>query len=175
MVGRRRGQLFAAGLTAVFGLFVALSVVAGFEPGARIGHTFLATLADMMNVLPCAFVLVGLFDAWVKRETIERHFGERSGIRGYVAALLLAGTTVGGIYVAFPVAYSLQRKGAKLGVVFAYIGLSGACRIPMTMFEASFMGATFTVVRLVVTVPLICLSSSVLARFLAKRGYQVSE
>ena len=175
MVGRQRGRLFAAGLTAVFGLFVALSVVAGFEPGARIGHTFLATLADMMNVLPCAFVLVGLFDAWVKPGTVEKHMGAGSGIRGHLGALLLAGTTVGGIFVAFPIAYSLYKKGAKLEVVFAYIGLSGACRIPMMTFEASFMGITFTGVRIAVTVPLIYLSSIALAAFLGKRGYELSE
>jgi len=158
-----------------FGLFWAISLVVGFDPGTRVGRTFVAVLADMMKVLPCAFVLVGLFDAWVKRETIERHFGETSGIRGYVGVLLLAGTTVGGIYVALPVAYSLYKKGAKLGVVFAYIGFSGACRLPMTMFEASFVGMTFTVVRLVVTVPLIYLSSIALSLFLARRGYQLSE
>ncbi len=158
-----------------FGVFLAGSLMLGFEPGTRIGRTFVVTLADMTTILPCAFVLVGLFDAWVKRETVERHFGDTSGIRGYVGALLLAGTTVGGIYVAFPVAYSLHKKGAKLGVVFSYVGLSGACRIPMTMFEASFMGMTFTVVRLAVTVPLIYLSSIALSRFLTKRGYQLRE
>ncbi len=148
-------RILDAVLIGGFGAFLAVSLMIGFEPGARIGRTFVVTLADMMRILPCAFVLVGLFDAWVKRGTAERHFGETSGIRGYVGALLLAGTTVGGIYVAFPVAYSLHKKGAKLGVVFAYIGLSGACRIPMTMFEASFMGITFMAVRLAVTVPLV--------------------
>jgi uncharacterized membrane protein YraQ (UPF0718 family) len=158
-----------------FGLFLLTSLVVGFEPGNRVGRTFVATLADMMKVLPCAFVLVGLFDAWVKPETIDRHFGETSGIRGYVGVLLLAGTTVGGIYVAFPVAYSLYKKGAKLGVIFAYIGLSGACRIPMIMFEAAFMGMTFTAVRLIVTVPLVYLSAIALSLFLARRGYKLLE
>ena len=169
------GRVFEIALIGGFGLFLALSLVVGFQPGTRIGRSFVTTLGDMMKVLPCAFVLVGLFDAWVKRGTIEKHFGEGSGIRGYVGALLLAGTTVGGIYVAFPVAYSLYKKGAKLDVIFAYIGLSGACRIPMMTFEASFMGITFTSVRLIVTVPLIYLSSIVLAAFLGKRGYGLSE
>ena len=56
-----------------------------------------------------------------------------------------------------------------------YIGLSGACRIPMMTFEASFMGITFTGVRIAVTVPLIYLSSIALAAFLGKRGYELSE
>ncbi|MDI6701286.1 MAG: hypothetical protein QME48_08705 [bacterium] len=53
-----------------------------------------------------------------EKETVEKHFGEAAGIRGYVWAALLAGTTVGGLYVAFPVAYSLYKKGAKLSIIF---------------------------------------------------------
>ena len=174
MKEKSRGILNSV-LICSFGVFLVASLMIGFEPGTRIGRTFVATLTDMMKILPCAFVLASLLDTWVKRETVEKHFGETSGFRGYIGALLLASTTIGGIYVAFPIAYSLHRKGAKLGVVFSYIGLSGACRIPMMMFEASFMGMTFTVVRLAVTVPLVYLSSLVLARFLTKRGYRLSE
>lgn len=175
MVKEKVGQIVKVALVGCFGLFLAVSLIAGFEPGRRVGHTFIATGGDMMKLLPCAFILIGLFDTWVKRETVERHFGEGSGIRGYLWGILLAGTTVGGLYVAFPLAYSLHKKGARLSVVFAYIGFSGSCRIPMTMFEASFMGITFTAVRLAVSVPLILLSSALMGKFLARRNYVLSE
>ena len=165
-------QLAAVG---AFGLFVAGSFAGGLGPGRQMGVTFATTLVSMLKLLPCAFVLIALFDVWVKRETVERHFGQGSGIRGYLWGILLAGMTVGGMYLAFPVACSLFRKGAKLSVVFAYVGLAGVCRIPMTMFEASFMGATFTAVRLAVTIPLVVLSSLLLGRILERRGYQVTE
>lgn len=162
-------------LAAVFAAFVGASFLIGLGTGERMGQTFGMTLLEMMKVLPCAFILIGLFDVWIKRETIERHFGKGSGIRGYLWSILLAGTSVGGMYVAFPVAYSLYRKGAELSVVFAYVGFAGACRIPMTMFEASFMGATFTAVRLAVSVPLIVLSAVAMGRILERRGYKITE
>jgi uncharacterized membrane protein YraQ (UPF0718 family) len=168
-------QLSMLALTAGFATFAGVSFLIGLETGERMGQTFGTTLLQMMKLLPCAFVLIGLFDIWVKRETVERQFGKGSGIRGYLWGMLLAGTSVGGMYVAFPMAYSLHRKGADLSVVFAYVGFAGACRIPMTMFEASFMGATFTVVRLAVSVPLIVLSATAMGGVLKRWRYEIRE
>ena len=162
-------------VVAAFGLFVACSFAGEFATGRQIGHAFASTLLEMLKILPCAFVLIALFDVWVKRETVERHFGKGSGVRGYVWGIVLAGMSVGGMYVAFPVAYSLFRKGAKLSVIFAYVGFAGVCRIPMTMFEASFMGGLFTAVRLSVSIPLVIVAALIMGRILERRGYQVSE
>ena len=89
-----------------------------------------------------------------QKETVEKHLGKESGIRGYTWGVLLAGTTVGGLYVAFPVAYSLYNKGAKLSVIFTYLGASAICRVPMTIFETSFMGIKFSIIRWSVSLPL---------------------
>ena len=89
--------------------------------------------------------------------------------------MLLASTTVGGLYVAFPVAYSLHNKGAKLSVVFTYIGASAICRVPMTIFEASFMGIKFSAIRLLVSLPLVIISSILLGDYLEKRNYKIME
>ena len=129
----------------------------------------------MLKILPPAFILIGLFEIWVKRETVEKHFGEASGIKGYILAILLASTTVGGLYVAFPVAYSLNSKGAKLSVIFTYIGASAICRIPMTIFEASFLGIKFTSIRLIVSISLVIITSIFLSNYLTKKGYNITE
>jgi uncharacterized membrane protein YraQ (UPF0718 family) len=149
--------------------------VSGFGPGREIGHNFASFSLDMLKILPCAFILIGLFEIWVKRETIERHFGEKSGIRGYLLGILLASTTVGGLYVAFPVAYSLYSKGAKLSVIFTYIGASAICRVPMTIFEASYLGVNFSAIRLLVAIPLVVITSMLLGDYLTKRNYKITE
>lgn len=168
----RIGQVL---VTAGFVGFVAASFATGLPVGREMGSTFAAVAVDMLALLPCALVLIALFDVWVPRETVERHFGKGSGVRGYLWGMLLAGMTVGGMYVAFPVAGSLFRKGARLTVVFAYVGLAGVCRIPMTFFEASFLGGSFTALRLAVSIPLVVASSHVLGRVLERRGYRIAE
>ena len=161
-------------LIAACAVFVAVSLAAGFEPGRRTADSLLLFLREMIFVLPPAFILIGLFETWVPRSLVERHLGSESGVLAYLWAFLLAGTTVGGLYVAFPVAYSLYRKGARLGVIFAYVGLSGICRVPMTLFEVAFLGATFTLLRYAVGVPLVILLSDRLGSVLEKRGYELT-
>ena len=139
------------------------------------GRHFGLFALDMLKILPCAFILIGLFEVWVKKETVEKHLGEGSLVRGYLWALLLAGTTVGGLYVAFPVAHSLYKKGAKLSVIFTYISAAAVFRVPMAVFEASFMGLKFTAIRFSVSLPLIILSSILLGIYLKKKEYHIRD
>lgn len=164
---------WAAGATGLFALFVAGSLIAGYPPGEAIGGNFLGFSVQMLKILPCVFVLVGLFDVWIKQATVERHLGYGSSRLSYLWAVLLAGTTVGGLHVAFPVAQALYVKRAKLGVVLAFLSSAGICRVPMTLFEASFLGWRFTCVRFAVSLPLVILSSAALGYWFDRRGYRL--
>lgn len=160
---------------AIYFVFIANSFVIGFKPGKQIGHNFFSFSIEMLKLLPCAFILIGLFEVWIKKGSVEKHLGKDSGAIGYIWVILLAGTTVGGLYVAFPVAYSLFKKGAKLSVIFTYIGASAICRIPMTIFESSFMGIKFSLIRLIVSIPLVILSSVWLENYLENKNYKIME
>jgi len=158
-----------AGYAAVLGALIHHDV----PVGAEAARTLVTFGGAMLAILPAAFVLIGLFEVWVPRAVVERHVGEGTGLISYVWAVLLAGTTVGGIYVSFPVAYALHRKGARLGFILAYITLSGVARIPMTLFEMSTLGIAFTIIRYFVAVPLVVLISHVWGSRLDKRGYRL--
>jgi len=168
----KRGSIVRIALVSLYAVFLIASWVLDFAPGKEIGGNLAGFSAEMLTILPGAFVLVGLFEVWVGRETVEKHLGEGSGVRGYLWAVLLAGTTVGGLYVALPVAYSLFRKGAKLGVIFTYIGASAICRVPMAVFEVSFLGLKFTAVRLLVSLPLVIGTAALLGAYLTRKGYR---
>jgi len=171
----KRNDIIRVVLISSYVIFLIASWISGFNPGKEISYNFATFALAMLKLLPFAFILIGLFEVWVKRETVEKHLGEESGIRGYIWAVLLAGTTVGGLYVAFPVAYSLYSKGAKLSVIFTYLGASAICRIPMTIFEASFLGIKFTLIRLFVSLPLVVITSILLGDYLTKRNYKIME
>ncbi|MHC4430674.1 MAG: permease [Planctomycetota bacterium] len=168
----RRSLIKLTGLVSYLA-FIAVSAVTDSSPGKGIGSNFVYFWADLIKVLPFAFVLIGLFEVWVSRETVERHLGEESRATGYLWALVLSGITVGGVFVAFPVAYSLHKKGAALGVIFTYIGASAVCRVPMNLFELSFMGLKFTAIRLGVSLPLVVFSSVLLGRYLKEQNYEL--
>ncbi len=153
-------------------IFLAASLATGFKPGIQTGRNLLDFAYQIARVLPFAFVLIGLFEVWVPKKTVEKHLGTGSGIQGYIWAIVLAGPMVGGLYVALPMAVTLYKKGAGLGVILTFIGASSLCRIPMLIFEASFLGIPFSLARLIIAIPLVTVSSAFLGGVLEKRGYQ---
>lgn len=159
----------------LFLLFLGGSFLFHFSPGIRMGENFYLFAKDMLLILPPAFVLIGLFDVWAKRETIEKHFGETSGSRGYVWSILLAATTVGGVFVAFPVANALYHKGARYSMIMTYLTAASLVMIPMSIMEATILGVKFTLIRLLVSLPLVIVFSVVLEKLLNRLRYQLPD
>ncbi|ADQ15560.1 permease [Halanaerobium hydrogeniformans] len=157
----------------IFAAFIVISYFIEFELGERIGENFLIFARDMIAILPPAFVLIGLFDVWVSRETIENNFGNTSGFKKYIYAILLAATTVGGTFVAFPVANSLYHKGANFSSIFTYVTAASLVMIPMSIMEASILGIKFTAIRIGVSLPLVVISSIMLGNFFSKINYKI--
>lgn len=158
-----------------FILFITISSLVDFSIGERMADNFFIFAWDMVKILPPAFLLIGLFDVWVSRETIEKSFGHVSGFKKYIWSILLATTTVGGTFVAFPVAHSLYKKGAKYSAIFAYITSASLVMVPMTIMEASILGLKFSMVRLGVSLPLVVVSSMFLGSYFESRNYELPE
>jgi len=169
----KKGELISIVLFVLAVTFVIFSYATNYEDGEKTGLAFINVMIEMLKILPFAFILIGLFEAWIKRETVIKHLGDKSGIKGYFLVLLLAGLSVGGLFVAFPLAETLHKKGASLKIIFAYLGFAGIFRIPMTIFEISFLGLPFPLVRLLVTIPLFLLIGIVLGTILKKRNYKL--
>ena len=62
-----------------------------------------------------------------------------------------------------------------MGIVLAYLGGSAVCRVPMTIFEASFLGIKFSLIRLGVSIPLVILTSMWLGSYLERTGYRLPD
>ncbi len=104
-------------------------------------------IATILGILPPVFVLLGLFDTWVPRERVAPHLGEGSGAKGVMLALFLGAASAGPLYVAFPVAEVLLRKGASVRNIFIFIGSWSTMRAPMILFEIQNMGFVFGLSR----------------------------
>lgn len=106
-----------------------------------------SNLIEMIMVLPPVFILLGLLDVWVKRETMVKMMGKDSGTLGILLAFFLGSAAAGPLYAAFPVALTLLRKGSSFKNVLILIGAWSTTKIPLLLFEASSMGLVFTITR----------------------------
>jgi uncharacterized membrane protein YraQ (UPF0718 family) len=110
------------------------------------------SIGNIMIIIPPIFVLLGLLDIWVPRETIIKLMGEGSGIRGVVLAFLLGSFAAGPLYASFPIAMVLMRKGTKFSNVIVFIGAWSTTKIPLLLFEAHSMGWRFMLSRLLIDI-----------------------
>ncbi len=151
----------------VFLLFFAVNIALLFlEPST--GWKALALTGDnvveMLSFLPPIFVLLGLLDVWVDRETMMKYMGEKSGLRGMMLAFLLGSAAAGPLYAAFPLSGVMMKKGASLFNVFIFIGAWSTTKIPLIMFETATLGFRFMLMRLILNVIGIVLIAVILAK-----------
>lgn len=106
------------------------------------------SLKEMILIVPPIFVLLGLLDVWVERETMMKYMGEGSGIKGILLAFFLGSAAAGPLYVAFPLAGALLKKGATIFNVFIVIGAWATTKIPLILFETTNLGFRFMMIRL---------------------------
>lgn len=123
------------------------------QTGATIFRKTGANFLQMLGVLPPIFVLLGLLEAWVPRETIIRFLGEDSGLTGILLSLFLGAAAAGPLYGAFPVAATMLRKGAKFSNVMVLLYSWSTLKLPMFLFETAALGARFSVTRMLINIP----------------------
>ncbi|HDR7797291.1 TPA: permease [Bacillus tropicus] len=105
-------------------------------------------ILDMLFLLPPVLLFVGLLDQWVKKETLMKYMGEKSGIYGILFSLLLGGIAAGPLYVAFPIAALLLNKGASIRYIVFFLGVWTTAKLPILVYEFSSFGATFTLIHI---------------------------
>lgn len=115
-------------------------------------------LIEMFLFIPPIFVLVGLLDVWVPRKIVEKNVGPDSGLRGVVISMLVATAAAGPLYAGFPVADALLKKGCRMANAVIFLGTWATIKIPMLMMEIKFMGMSFALTRLALTVPVVILT-----------------
>jgi uncharacterized membrane protein YraQ (UPF0718 family) len=160
----------------LFAVFTAASYSFHFQPGKTIFRTgFLPFLKEMILFLPFMFILIGLADVWFSKEEVEKHLGANSGFRGTVYVILLSMLQAGPLYGAFPVAFLLWKKGASIRNIFIYLGAFSTLKIPMILFEISFLGWKFSLIRTLVTLPVILLIAIIMERYFANKTFKINE
>lgn len=106
------------------------------------------SILDMLFLLPPIFILVGLLDQWVTKETLISYMGEKSGIYGVLFTLLLATVAAGPLYIAFPIAILLLKKGASVRYIVFFLGAWSTVKLPVLLYEFTSFGLKFTLIHI---------------------------
>lgn len=130
-------------LVLINGLLFLIEPELGQEAVSRSAHNLL----EMLSVIPPIFILLGLMDVWVPRETMMKYMGKDAGIKGGIFAFVLGSFSAGPLYASFPVAAVFLKKGVSLTNIFLFIGAWSTTKIPMMLFEITQLGSKFALIR----------------------------
>jgi len=136
--------------------------------GKIAGKATWSYLKEMIFIFPAVLIAMGLFMVWVNRQTVIKYLGESSGPTGLLLAIALGTLPTGPLYVAFPIALMLLKKGARTANVMAFLCSWAAMSIPAELMEFRFLGWKFTLLRFGLTFVLI-IPMCLFAEWLYKR------
>lgn len=109
-------------------------------------------LLEMIMILPAVIILMGLFSIWIPNETIGKYLGKSSGIRGIFIAFIFGALPTGPLYIVFPMAGTLLKKGASISNIVIFLSAWACIKIPQEIVEIQFLGLKFMLTRLILTI-----------------------
>ena len=124
-----------------------LLLIAKPELGQEAAALSFDNLLEMLSIIPPIFLLLGLMDVWVPKETIMKYMGKGAGIKGGILAFVLGAFSSGPLYASFPVAAVFLKKGVSLSNIFLFVGAWSTAKIPMMLFEITQLGSKFAMIR----------------------------
>lgn len=142
-------------LLVMSGITILLAVIGVADQGPGIiSQALLAggeMLIEVVPLLIAAFILAGMIQVVVSRETINKWLGRDSGIKGIMIGGIAGALVPGGPYIFYPIAASFLLSGAEIGTAVTFVvakNLWSLSRLPM---EVALLGPRLTIIRFVVT------------------------
>jgi uncharacterized membrane protein YraQ (UPF0718 family) len=129
----------------------------------------IGNIKTVLTLLPPIFIIIGLMDVWVPRETMIKYMGEKSGFIGGFLAVLMGAIGAGPLYVAFPIAALLLKKGARLAYVFLFLSTWSSMKLPIIMYEWASLGGKFTIIHITSSLVVYITGSFLMERLLCKK------
>lgn len=137
--------------------------------GQKVTKLSLNNFVEMLSVIPPIFLLLGLMDVWVPKETIMKYMGKGAGIKGGIFAFILGSFSSGPLYAAFPIAAVFLKKGVSLTNIFIFIGAWSTTKIPMMLFEITQLGEKFALSRFGLNLIAIIILAFIMERTTSKK------
>lgn len=106
---------------------------------------------EVLLILPPVLILMGLADVWVPKEKIKKYLGKESGFRGVLLSIFLGTLPTGPLFIAFPLAGEMLRKGARIANVVVFLGAWASLKMPQIGAEIQFLGLEFSLYRVILT------------------------
>ena len=123
---------------------------------------------EMILILPAVMILMGLFNVWISEKAVTNYLGKQSGFKGSLISVFLGALPTGPLYVAFPLASSMIKKGASISNIVVFLSAWACLKIPQELVELQFLGWKFMMLRWTLTVILVIIMGITIEKIMNK-------
>ena len=117
------------------------------DKGMVVAKTVSVTFMEVLDIIVAVSIFIGLFQVWVKPQTIVKLLGKGSGFKGVALVCTFPILMGGSLFTVFPLLKTLREKGARSGAIAAFITAWGG-KAPLLPLEIKFLGWQFAVLRI---------------------------
>ncbi|MCK4743853.1 MAG: hypothetical protein KAT25_08540 [Sulfuriflexus sp.] len=140
----RCGWLFLAIVLLIYGV----TALFDSELTLKAMTSFIHLLDKVLPVLLIVFILIFIVNLLLEPALVKKYLGSRSGIMGWLTAIVGGVLSTGPIYPWYALLKDLREKGMKtsLAAVFLY---SRAIKLPLLPMLVHYFGITYTMVLVI--------------------------
>lgn len=135
------GWIFLAIVLLIYGVTALFDSALALEAAI----SFIQLLDKVVPVLLIVFILIFIINLLLEPTRVKKYLGSRSGIMGWLTAMVGGVLSTGPIYPWYALLQDLREKGMKtsLAAVFLY---SRAVKLPLLPLLVHYFGITYTMV-----------------------------
>lgn len=137
-----------------------------------IKETDYSLILMILLYLPGFVLLMGLFEVLLPEKFVVKHLGKQSGIMGSIYCFLLGSLIPGPLYLAFPLAAVLLKKGIGRFNITLFIGAWASFKIIEEVFELQFLGLRFLLLRVLISVPFVVILAYIMDKIHLKEIFR---
>jgi len=106
---------------------------------------FIKLLDKMLSVLIIVFILIFIINLLLEPSWIKKYLGRRSGIKGWITAIVGGILSTGPIYAWYALLRDLRQKGMKSSLIAVFL-YSRAVKLPLLPLLVHYFGMMYTIV-----------------------------
>ncbi len=139
--GGAGGWIFLTVVLVIYGVTALLD----YDLALRAITVFLQLLDKVYPVLILVFLLIFIIDLLLNPKRVEKYLGRRSGIMGWLTAIVVGILSTGPVYAWYAVLHDLRNKGMRTSLISVVL-YNRAIKLPLLPLLVHYFGLAYTVV-----------------------------
>ncbi|MBN2459249.1 hypothetical protein JXB28_03105 [Candidatus Woesearchaeota archaeon] len=152
-------------------IIIIYTLIAFLKPEALLPslNFFLGVIINVIPMFILIFTLMVIINRFVSPQKLVKHFGKKTGAKGWLIAVITGIISEGPLYLWYPLLSDLQKKGVRNSFIATFL-YNRAIKLPLLPLMVYYFGLAYAIV-----LSLVMIVASIFQGLLVERIMEVKE